>query len=132
MNEIKMARERTSRNYLFGRLLAVADFLEEKSYEQGKHFETVARRLQVSFQRHPCETWMEITHRLRFARSKMIAKNPRMYELLQKEQQDIMWLFTAPEEFTRDRILSGEYLMAYECEKQWLAEEIKTNKKGEM
>jgi CRISPR-associated protein Csd1 len=104
-----LERERTSRDYLFGRLLAVADCLEGFALSQAeKGRPTNAARMMQRFADHPCSTWRTIDLALAPYRARLGYKAAK-YE---KEIVEIMDTFT-PDEFIKDKALSGEFLLGY-------------------
>lgn len=61
-----LERERESRDYLYGRLLAVAEQIESYAlYKANEKRITGAERLMLRFSRHPCSTWKNIEEGLR-------------------------------------------------------------------
>ncbi len=106
---------RTKRDYLYGRLLALADFLETKALkdEEGKQKRpTNAARYMPQFSQRPFRTWKQIHDAL----------NPYILRLggkatWYKDQiAEVFGLFV-PDEFKSDDPLTGEYLLGYYC--QW-------------
>ncbi len=49
-----------NRSYLFGRLLAVLEKVEKRTYERGERRETNAIRLLSAYVNHPMQTWMTL------------------------------------------------------------------------
>jgi len=106
---------RTKRDYLYGRLLAIADLLETKALKdaEGKQKRsTNAARYMQQFSQHPFRTWKLIHEAL----------NPYILGLggkaiWYKDQfAEVSCLFV-PGEFESDAPLTGEYLLGYYC--QW-------------
>ncbi len=58
--QLVLDKENNNRDYLFGRLLAVADVLERKALNNGDQRATNARRYMNSFSQHPERTWRTI------------------------------------------------------------------------
>lgn len=58
--EVRLDQEVTNRDYLFGRLLAIADVLERRSLGKDERRATNAIRYMNSFSRHPARTWKTI------------------------------------------------------------------------
>lgn len=110
------------RNYLYGRLLAVADHLENYVlYIRGMRRSTNARRYMRMFSQNPFRTWKIIEQKLAPYYKYLSPAKKRKYE---KEFQTIMELFQQ-EEYQNNQALNGVYLMGY-------YEELKKlNKKGE-
>ena len=60
----ELQAESKRRDYLYGRLFAVADFMEEKSTDKGRDYPTNAIRLMCQFVKRPFETWPKIHEKL--------------------------------------------------------------------
>ena len=120
-----LERDRKTRDYLYGRLLAVADCLEGfalSSAEKGRP--TNAARLMQRFANYPCSTWRNIELALLPYKARLGAKIKK-YDLAQKE---IMDMFVA-DEFSKDEPLSGEFLLGYHTQRSELMKaKIKTDK----
>jgi len=56
-NSMELNPENHDRSYLFGRLLAVCEKVERRTYESGETREPNAIRLQSAFVNHPMQTW---------------------------------------------------------------------------
>ncbi len=54
---MKLDLENQDRSYLFGRLLAVFEKIERRTYQQGEDREPNAIRLQSAYVNHPMQTW---------------------------------------------------------------------------
>lgn len=119
-----LERSRKSRDYLYGRLLAVADCLESfalSDAEKGRP--TNAARLMQRFADHPCSTWRTIELSLTPYRAKLGGKTKKYDE----EQKEIMNFFVA-EDFVKDTPLTGEFLLGYHTQRTEL---MKSSKKQE-
>ncbi len=57
---VALDKESMDRDYLFGRLLAIADVLERNALDSGDQRATNARRYMNSFSQHPARTWKTI------------------------------------------------------------------------
>jgi CRISPR-associated protein Csd1 len=99
----------TDRNYLYGRLLAIADLVEEATFKPGEERETNAMRYMNAFSRRPFRTWQIIEEKLPPYLSKL-PKGMRVY--FKKLLNDIQALFT-PETFADGSQLDGLYLLGY-------------------
>ena len=53
---MSLEKECCDRDYLYGRLLAVADYAEGSTYDDNENRPTNAKRLMEAFSNHPCET----------------------------------------------------------------------------
>jgi CRISPR-associated protein Csd1 len=119
-----LEKERTSRDYLFGRLLAVADSLEGFALSQTeKGRPTNAARMMQRFAEHPCSTWRTIELALSPHKARLGYKAAK-YE---KAIDEIMNSFTA-DDFSNDKSLSGEFLLGYHTQRSEL---MKSNNKPE-
>ncbi len=115
-----LERERASRDYLFGRLLAVADCLEGFALSQTeKGRPTNAARMMQRFADHPCSTWRTIDLALTPYRARLGHKAAK-YE---KEIVEIMDNFMA-DDFSKDKALSGEFLLGYYTQRSELTKKF--------
>lgn len=121
-----LEEERTSRDYLYGRLLALAEHIESialRKNQEGER-ETNAERYTVRFAERPCETWMTIELKLK----PYFARLGRTMEAYRKLMDSIVNLFQE-NDFTKPGHLSGEFLLGYHCQRIWLSEH--RSRKGE-
>ena len=110
-----------SRDYLYGRLLAVAENTESYAlYLAGEKRATTAERYMQRFAEHPFATWRNIE----------LALKPYQERLRNNGKDtgaqaigEIMELF-AIDDFTCDDKLSGEFLLGYHCQKMEIARHI--------
>ena len=112
--EMTLEKERTSRDYLYGRLLAIADLMEEaalKKADEGR--QTTAIRLMQRFSEFPYTTWKDIELALVPYASRL---GPELAGYYQWKIAEIMELFEG-EDFRDNSKLSGEFLLAYHCQK---------------
>ena len=99
----------TYRSYLYGRLLAIADLVEEATFDAEEKRETNAMRYMNAFSRRPFRTWQIIEEKLPPYLSKL-SKRHRVY--YKKMLNEIHSLFT-PDIFADDSALDGLYLLGY-------------------
>jgi len=113
-------RTRASRDYLFGRLLAVADNLEHRALTlAGENRETNAARYMAQFANHPLSTWKRLdSEQLAPYRRRLLAREPRFLGAREREIREICDLFN-PDEFN-DKTLSGEFLLGFHCQRSAL------------
>ena len=114
LESMSLDRNRQKRDYLYGRLLAVAHKVEYDTFsenERGKR-ETNVNRLMSKMSRCPARTWGSISGRLLPYWRKL---HPGVRVRYEKELQEIYDLFK-PEEFASNQSLSEEYLLGYSCE----------------
>ena len=110
-----------SRDYLYGRLLAIAENTESYAlYLAGEKRATTAERYMQRFAEHPFATWRNIE----------LALKPYQERLRNNGKDtgaqaigEIMELF-ATDDFTCDDKLSGEFLLGYHCQKMEIARRI--------
>lgn len=114
-------RTRSSRDYLYGRLLAVADNLESFALDLGgERRETNAARYMAQFATHPLKTWRRLdTEQLAPYRRRLMARAPGFLVAREREIQEICDLFE-PEAFD-DQPLSGEFLLGFHCQRSALS-----------
>jgi len=112
--EMSLDETRKTRDYLFGRLLAIADVLEERTLSEAeKNRPTNATRYMQQFSQRPFSTWKQI-HELITPYFMRQGDNASYYKWLIAQVED---LFT-PEDFISNKPLTGEYLLGYYCQRQ--------------
>ncbi len=108
---------RTTRDYLYGRLLAAADCLEGHALFTAKEKrETNASRLMQRFADHPCSTWRTIELSLAPYKARLGGRAKKYNDVMDK----VHGLFDLSEDYTRDKALSGEFLLGYHCQREAL------------
>ena len=122
-----LEQERTSRDYLFGRLLAVAEDIESYAlYAAGeKARETSAARLMQRFADRPASTWRTIELSLRPYISRLRATRPGPLHKKESLLDEVVTRFE-PQDFLTDTPLSGEFLLGYHCQRQALRQREET------
>lgn len=114
--------ERSSRDYLYGRLLAVAEKIESMAlYFAKEKRETTAARMMQRFADRPFSTWRTIETGLTPYKSRIHSKASGLLRGYVELLDNICSRFLA-NEFTDDSRLSGEFLLAYHCQRKWLNE----------
>jgi CRISPR-associated protein Csd1 len=112
-----LEKDRRSRDYLYGRLLAVAQNIEQWALSsQDNSRMTNADRLMQRFSEYPYSTWKNIELSLKPYLSRLQGGAAISREKL---LDDIMCLFE-PEDFTNDNRLTGEFLLGYHCQREAL------------
>lgn len=107
---------RKTRDYLYGRLLALADSLEEWALkEAGENRQTNAARLMQRFADHPFTTWRTLELALGSYKARLGNKSLKRQNLI----SEVIAMF-APNDFINDRKLSGEFLLGYHCQRDAL------------
>lgn len=116
-----LENERTDRDYLYGRLLAVAEHIEEAAlYAANEKRETSAARLMQRFADYPFPTWRNIESALVPYKSRLQVNRPgtlfKMKNLLDEVHAKFL-----PGDFEKEGRLSGAYLLGYHCQRLDLA-----------
>lgn len=107
---------RKTRDYLYGRLLALADSMEQWALKKaGENRQTTAARLMQRFSDHPFSTWRTIELSLNPYKARLGGASINM----QSKISEVVAMFD-PEEFISDKSLSGEFLLGYHCQREAL------------
>lgn len=111
---VALDENRKTRDYLYGRLLALAESLEQWALSEGeKDRQTTAARLMQRFADHPYTTWRNIELALAPYKARLGGKSiKRQYMISQ-----VVAAFD-PEDFTNDKKLSGEFLLGYHSQRE--------------
>ncbi|MDR1242351.1 MAG: type I-C CRISPR-associated protein Cas8c/Csd1 [Deltaproteobacteria bacterium] len=107
-----------SRDYLFGRLLAVAEYVERNALDTAEEKRpTNAERLMQRFSDHPRSTWLTLEKQINpyMQRLQTNDRTRKTCFYCKKLLRNICDLF-APEDFASDTRLSGEFLLGYHCQ----------------
>ena len=108
--------ERETRDYLYGRLLALADGLEQWALkEAGENRDTNAARMMQRFSEHPSSTWRTIELALAPYKARLGRKAAKYLKLM----DEVMAAFDY-DDFVSDKRLSGEFLLGYHCQREEL------------
>ena len=118
--QMDLEADRHSRDYLYGRLLALAESIESLAlYVGSEKRDTTAAKLMQRFADRPASTWRTIELALSPAKSRLRAKRGgRMHEL-DKLHDEVVALFQG-NDFMDDSKLSGEFLLGYHCQRRAL------------
>lgn len=122
--QMSLELERKSRDYLYGRLLAIADSLEGyalSSTDEGKKRETTAGRLMQRFADRPFSTWRTIELALKPYEARMQAGSDKSVATLIKRRKlldDVMSALDSLGDRTSDAPLSGEFLLGYHSQRK--------------
>lgn len=117
-----LEEERNSRDYLYGRLLAVADQIESKALRLANEDRgTTASRLMQRFSDRPFSTWKNIEEALKPYMDRIRAKYPRLLDGY-VELLDVIHSRILSANYITDTRLTGEYLLGYHCQRQWFRE----------
>jgi CRISPR-associated protein Csd1 len=117
-----LEEERNSRDYLYGRLLAVADQIESTALQFAKENRgTTASRLMQRFSDRPFSTWKNIEEALKPYKDRIRAKYSGLLDGYE-ELLDVIHSRIVTANYIKDTRLTGEYLLGYHCQRQWFSE----------
>jgi len=116
--KLTLDMERDTRDYLYGRLLAIAEHIENNAlYAAGeKARDTSAEKLMHRFATRPYSTWTQIELNLRPYLSRLKSKWPGFHRNMLRLTSEVT--SQLGDRYTDDSRLSGEFLLGYHC--QWL------------
>lgn len=120
--EYAMALEENyhARDYLFGRLLAIAERIEDVALNlSGENRPTTAARLMQRFADRPFETWRTIELALQPYMQRLRVSRAGFLTNQLKELDSVQAMFKH-DDFTSKAALSGEFLLGYHCQRQKL------------
>ena len=105
---------RTTRDYLYGRLLAAADGLEQWALQEANEKrQTNAMRFMQRFSERPYDTWKNIELSLVPYRARLGKDRASKYDSV---IQQVMTMFIA-NDYTNSAPLSGEFLLGFHCQR---------------
>lgn len=108
---------RTTRDYLYGRLLALAENIEHWAINiGGEKRQTNAERMMQRFADRPYSTWRTIELALVPYKIRLSHKATKLNAMIDA----VHCKFDTPEEYSRDTKLSGEFLLGYHCQRSAL------------
>jgi len=114
--DMALDQNRTTRDYLYGRLLALADSLEEWALNEAKeNRSTNAARLMQRFAERPYSTWRTIELALTPYKARLGGKSKKRQRMI----DEVIASFNG-NDFTNDKRLSGEFLLGYHCQREFL------------
>lgn len=105
--ELALDTEQNDRDYLFGRLLAVADVLERRALGSDETRATNAIRYMNAFSRHPARTWKIIQEGLQPYQARLGTKGLYLSKIIDEVASRISF-----EDFN-NKPLSGKYLLGF-------------------
>lgn len=118
--QMALEAERTSRDYLYGRLLSIAEHIEERAlYVAGEKRDTTATKLMQRFADRPSSTWRIIEPQLKPYMSRLQAKRSAFLHEMKALLDEVIAKFEG-DDFLSDRKLSAEFLLGYHCQRQAL------------
>jgi CRISPR-associated protein Csd1 len=118
--QMALEEDRNSRDYLYGRLLAIADNIEGYALSlSGEKRDTTAARLMQRFADRPASTWRNIAMALRPYMARLRAGEKSAGFLIKRERLlDEVTAAFKDADFTSDARLTGEFLLGYHCQRQ--------------
>lgn len=115
--QMALERERKNRDYLYGRLLALAEHLEGRAlYVGGEMRATNAEKLMQRFAERPQSTWLILETGLTPYKVRLSAKRSGFLRAMMQEMDDVIASFDT-DDFVSDRRLTGEFLLGYHCQR---------------
>jgi len=101
--------------------LALADSLEQWALSKaGEDRQTNAARLMQRFADRPYSTWRTIELSLAPYKARLGGQSQKRQALIDKVHS----MFDSPEDYTRDKKLSGEFLLGYHCQREALRQKV--------
>jgi CRISPR-associated protein Csd1 len=118
----------TSRDYLYGRLLALAEKLESTAlFASGAKRPTTANRLMQRFADRPYSTWLTIYKQLDPYIRQLSSSRDGFLNNIQNEIDEVSAAFNR-DDFMKDKALTGEFLLGFHCQR--LALRVKKSTKN--
>jgi len=128
---VGLEQENNSRDYLYGRLLAIAERIEDVSlHVSGENRSTTAARLMQRFADRPASTWRNIELALQPYIQRLKNNRAGFLHNIQILLDEVMGKFKKGE-FVNDKSLSGEFLLAYHTQRLELRNK-KSSEKSEL
>jgi CRISPR-associated protein Csd1 len=120
--EVALEETNRSRDYLFGRLLGLADHIEDYALSIAQESRpTTAMRLMQRFSNRPRDTWKNIEEALHPYFMRIRSRYPSMERAFRSQLDDVHHLMSEAENGAFDNAaLSGEYLLGYHLQRRWL------------
>lgn len=116
--QMSLENNRKTRDYLYGRLLAVAERIEQVALGiTGEQRETNAVKLLQRFSYRPYSTWIQIEQSLIPYKSRLQSKRPAFFAKMNGLLDDIHCMFEISD-YCKDMPLSGEFLLGYHCQRR--------------
>ena len=118
----------TSRDYLYGRLLALAEKLESTAlFASDSKRPTTASRLMQRFADRPYSTWLTIYKQLDPYIRQLSSSRVGFLNNIQNEIDEVSAAFNR-DDYMKDKALTGEFLLGFHCQR--LALRVKKSTKN--
>ncbi len=115
--DMALEERNRSRDYLYGRLLAVAENIESYAlYKAGEKRTTTAERMMQRFADRPCSTWRNLELSLQPYMHRLQSSSGGFIKIRKDLLDEILSLFH-DEDFTSEKNLSGEFLLGFHCQR---------------
>jgi len=112
-----LERERKTRDYLYGRLFALAEHMESRAlYVAGEKRETNAGKLMQRFAERPYSTWLTIETSLTPYKVRLRGKRSKFLHDVETEM-DLVFKSFNPDDYLSDKRLTGEFLLGFHCQR---------------
>lgn len=122
-----LEKDYTNRDYLYGRLLALAEDIENEALEIAREKRnTTAQRYMQQFANRPFDTWLNIELALKPYENRLKSKRPQYLKNRKHLIAEIMSLFNS-NNFKDNSPLSGEFLLGYHSQKMDIYLQVKVN-----
>lgn len=129
--QMALETDRTTRDYLYGRLLAIAEHIEGRALHlAGEKRDTSSAKLMQRFSERPYSTWRTIELTLTPYKTRLRTKRSSFLNAMEKCLDEINCKFQS-HDFLDDRRLSGEFLLGYHCQRKALWENSGTEDEEE-
>ncbi|MCY7295736.1 type I-C CRISPR-associated protein Cas8c/Csd1 [Alteromonas sp. a30] len=117
---MSLNKDNRSRDYLYGRLLAVAEKIEETAlYVAGVKRTTTAARLMQRFSQRPFSTWNTLYRQIQPYIQQLTVSREGFIHNRKMDLDEITSAFEDTD-FTNDSPLTGEYLLGFHCQRMAL------------
>jgi len=123
---VGLNEEITDRDYLFGRMLAIADVLERRAHNKDENRATNAIRYMNAFSKHPERTWKTIQANLQPYQERLANKGIYLSSLIDEVASKIKY-----EDFN-NKPLSGKFLLGFYSQRHELYQSRKNKSEEEM
>jgi len=116
---VALDSETSDRSYLFGRLLATADWIERSTFDKETERLTNALQYMNAFSQRPSSTWVTIAKKLQPYQAKLGRLGRGKSNLI----DEIMAKFI-PADFALNKPLDSKFLLGYHCQRYAFQQEI--------
>ncbi|WKZ19661.1 MAG: type I-C CRISPR-associated protein Cas8c/Csd1 [Candidatus Jettenia sp. CY-1] len=115
--KMALERDRNTRDYLYGRLFALAEHMESRAlYVAGEKRETNAGKLMQRFAERPYSTWRTIETSLTPYKVRLRTKRSKFLHDVETEI-DLVFKSFNTDDYISDKRLTGEFLLGYHCQR---------------